>query len=172
MRSRTTLSWAAVGAFAVSTLMAAPAMAAPGNGNGVRVPLVVPGIFVVATCADGGTVSGPLEGTIVRHEKVDRDGYVVKEILNMEYKMTWTLSTTGESVSPHGTRHIVLDYVNGTFSDSGTYRTLTAPREGFVLKVAGRLVEDLETEELISKAGPSVAETDELVCALFGLEGV
>lgn len=89
----------------------------------------------------------------------------------MEYKMTWTLSTTGESVYPHGTRHIVLDYAKGIYSDSGSYRTLTAAGQGVVLKVAGRIVEDVETEELISKVGPSVAESNDLVCAVFGQEG-
>lgn len=169
MRTRTT-SLAAAATLAATTFLTTPAVAAPGDGNGVRVPLVLPAV-TVATCKGGETVSGPLEGTIVRHEKFDNDGNLVRVTLNMEYKMTWTLSTTGESVYPHGTRHIVLDFANGIYTDSGNYRTLTVAGKGAVLKWAGRTVENLETEELISKVGPAVAESDDLVCALFGLEG-
>ena len=158
-------------ATATAALAATPALAGPDNGNGARQPLGGFGDVVVATCSDGGTVFGPLEGSFVRHEKYDQDGNLVRVTFNMEYKMTWTLSTTGESVYPHGTRHIVLNFADGISTESGSYRTLTVAGEGAVLKWAGRTVEDLETEELISKVGPAVAESDDLVCGLFGLEG-
>jgi hypothetical protein len=167
LRTITTLA----AATAAAALAATPALAGPDNGNGARQPLSGFGDVVVATCADGGTVSGPLDGSIVRHSRYDQDGNLVRLTLNMEYKMTWTLSTTGESVYPHGTRHIVLNFADGISTDSGNFRTLTATGEGAVLKWAGRTVEDLETEELISKVGPAVAESDDLVCGLFGLEG-
>lgn len=97
--------------------------------------------------------------------------------LNMEYKMTWTLDTTGESVYPHGTRHLVLDFVKGTFTETGNYRTLTVAGEGRVLKYAGRAVSLLDSEIPFWKSGPDIADIgvpevdNDLVCGVFGLDG-
>lgn len=164
-RTRTTLAaGAAVAAFA--GFLAMPAAHA---GNRTELPDF--GDVVVAECADGGQVTGPLEGSISRHPKFDREGNMISLSLNMEYKMTWTLSTTGESVHPHGTRHIVFDFVNGTGTDTGNYRTLTIAGEGRVLKSAGRTISDLESEEILFKSGPNIVEDNDLVCTLFDVEG-
>lgn len=54
MRTRTRTSLAAATALTATTLLTTPALGAQGDGNGVRVPLVVPGTVVVATA--------PMEG--------------------------------------------------------------------------------------------------------------
>lgn len=161
-----------------ASLVATPALAAPGdNGQGRRVAISGHEGVIVATCADGGEVTGPMEGYVTVIESLDAEGNLVMLRLTMEYKMTWTLSTTGESLYPHGTRHLVFDYVDGTFTESGTMRTLTVAGEGAVLKYAGHEVRDLWTFELISKAGPDLADIgdpafdNDLVCALYGQDG-
>lgn len=177
MLRKTAMTAAATLATAAS-LVAAPALAAPGDhGQGRRVAITGHDGFIVATCADGGVVTGPMEGYVTMLETLDDAGNLLMLRLTMEYKMTWTLSTTGESLYPHGTRHLVFDYVDGTFTESGTIRTLTVAGEGAVLKYAGHEVRDLGTFELISKAGPDLADIgdpdydNDLVCGLFGQEG-
>jgi hypothetical protein len=131
---------------------------------------------VVAECADGAQVDGPLEGSYSEHPRFDRQGNLISVALTMEYKMTWTLSTTGASVYPHGTRHLVFDFVEGTITETGNYRTLTVSGEGRVLKYAGRSVLDLATGAM-AKSGPAVADIgipevdNDLVCGLFGVDG-
>lgn len=131
---------------------------------------------IVAWCADGAHVDGPLDGSYSEHSRFHRQGNLISLALTMEYKMTWTLSTTGASVYPHGTRHLMLDFIEGTITDTGNYRTLTVEGEGRVLKHAGRSVLDLATGEM-TKSGPDVADIgipevdNDLVCGLFGVDG-
>ncbi|WP_401000558.1 hypothetical protein [Agromyces sp. GXQ0307] len=165
---------------AALALCAAPAAhAAPGNGNGGgnRVDIGDHDGIVVATCADGGIVSGPLEGYASFHERTDRDGNVVSLAIAMEYKMTWTLSTTGESVYPHGTRRLLIEFDEGTITDTGAYRTLTLAGQGAVLNYAGISVYDLATDDVLYHRGPAVADSadeaasNDLVCGIFGVDG-
>ena len=131
---------------------------------------------VVAECADHAQVDGTLDGSYSAHPRFDEQANLISLALTMEYKMTWTLSTTGASVHPHGTGHLVFDYVEGTITETGNFRTLTVAGEGRVLKYAGRSVLDLATGEMV-KSGPDVADIgvpevdNDLVCGLFGVAG-
>lgn len=162
---------------AALTVVAAPAAsAAPGTGN--RVFIGDHNDIVVAECADGGSVMGPLIGYASFHERVDRDGNVISLSIAMEYKMTWTLSTTGESVYPHGTRRLLFDFDAGTITDTGNYRKLTLAGEGAVLNYAGISIYDLATDKTLYHRGPAVSDTtpddpasNDLVCGLFGVDG-
>ncbi|WP_430646795.1 hypothetical protein [Agromyces sp. GXS1127] len=171
------IALAASGALALLSAPVAHAAPGNGNGNGNRVDIGDHEGIVVATCADGGIVSGPLEGYASFHERVDRDGNVVSLAIAMEYKMTWTLSTTGESVYPHGTRRLLLEFAEGTITDSGAYRTLTLAGHGAVLNYAGISVYDMATDEVLLHKGPSVSDSadveasNDLVCGLFGVDG-
>lgn len=153
-------------------------LAAPAAHAGNRTPIGGDHEFVVvAECADGAQVDGTLDGEYSEHWRFDKAGSPLSLSYMMEYKMTWTLSSTGESVYPHGTRHIVFDYVDGTLTDTGNYRTLTVAGEGRVLKKTGREVLDMATWERLSKSGPDVADIgvpeldNPLVCGLFGVDG-
>jgi hypothetical protein len=161
---------------AVGIALALVLASAPAAHAGNRQDIGDHGDVVVAECADGGNVTGPLEGSVSFHERLAKDGSLMALSLSMEYKMTWTLSTTGQSVYPHGTRHLVFDFADGTVTESGNYRTLTVAGEGRVLKYAGRSVLDLESGEWWKK-GPDVADIgdpsfdNDLVCSLFGIDG-
>src|SRR5215211_7489379 len=61
---------------------------------------------------------------------------------------------TGKSIPVNGVRHIVFDFVNGTFTETGVLRHVTVPGQGIVLHESGRIVSGLESEELIFEAGP------------------
>ncbi|MBM7504749.1 hypothetical protein ACFPER_16285 [Agromyces aurantiacus] len=162
-------------AAALALLAATPANAAPGNGN--RVDIGDHDGIVVATCADGGVVSGPLDGSASFHETFDREGDLVSLAIAMEYKMTWTLSTTGETLSPHGTRRLLIEFDEGTITDTGNYRKLTIAGEGAVLNYAGISIFDFATGETLYHRGPDVADSEDveasndLVCGLYGLDG-
>ncbi len=173
---RTRIITALAASTAAAALGASPALAGPDNGKGARFDISDHGACtIVATCADGATVTGPMDGEAVMHERFDQDGNLVQMSLNMEYRMTWTLSTAGESVYPHGTRRLVFDFVDGTITESGSYRLLTVAGQGSVLKWAGRTLMDLDSN-IIDKVGPAIADwhpetSDDLVCAVFGQEG-
>ena len=107
-------------------------VAIPTAHAGNRTDLPSFGDVVVAECADDAHVTGPLKGSLSRHARFDKEGNLVSLSLMMEYKMTWTLSTTGQSVYPHGTRHLVFDFADGTVTESGNFRTLTVAGEGRV----------------------------------------
>lgn len=91
--------------------------------------------------------------------------------------MVWTLSSIGESVHPHGTRHLVFGHVAGTATVTGDHRTYTVAGEGRVLKHADRVVSDISTWGTMSKSGPDVADIgvpefdDPLACGPFGVSG-
>lgn len=69
MHTRTTTSLAAAAALAATALVATPAVAGPDNGKGARFDISDHGAgTIVATCADGGTVTGPMDGEAVMHE--------------------------------------------------------------------------------------------------------
>lgn len=53
-----------------------------------------------------------------------------------------------------GERLIVDDYEAGTRTETGTLRRTTAKGEGIVLQQAGKLVTDLDSNEILEVAGP------------------
>ncbi|MGR2753884.1 hypothetical protein [Agromyces arachidis] len=176
MHRNDVLAMAAAGAACALALLApSAAHAAPGNGN--RVDIGSHDDIVVATCADGSTVQGPLDGEASFHERWDEEGNLVSLAIAMEYKMTWTLSSTGESVHPHGTRRLLIEFAEGTVTDTGSYRNLTIAGEGAVLNYAGISVYDFATDEVLYHRGPAIADgedvsaSNDLVCGLFGLDG-
>jgi hypothetical protein len=179
-RSRRTRATALTGAIlataTLSLLGAAPASAAPGE-HGNRIDIGDHDGIIVATCADGSTVAGPLDGEASFHERFDRDGNLVSLAIAMEYKMEWTLSSTGETLYPHGTRRLLIEFEEGTITDTGNYRKLTIAGEGAVLNYAGISIYDLVTEEVLYHKGPDVADggdvaaSNDLVCGLYGLDG-
>jgi hypothetical protein len=172
--ARPFLMTAAIGC-ALAFCAPSAAHAFPGNGN--RVDIGSHDDIVVATCADGSTVQGPLEGQASFHERWDKAGNLVSLAIAMEYKMTWTLSSTGETLSPHGTRRLLIEFEKGTVTDSGSYRKLTIAGEGAVLNYAGISIYDLATEQTLYHKGPDVADgadisaSNDLVCGLYGLDG-
>lgn len=159
-------------------LTAVPAHGVAASPHGNRVDIGDHDDVIVATCANGATVAGPLQGSASIHETIDKQGNFVSVAIAMEYKMTWTLSTTGESVHPHGTRRILIEFDKGTVTDSGNYRKLTIAGQGAVLNYAGFSIYDLATDEVLYHRGPDVADggrdvaaSNDLVCGLFGLDG-
>lgn len=167
----------ATSTLAVTAAMALATAASPPAQAGARIDMDDHSYVVVAECADGAQVNTTLTGGYSEHPRFDEQGNLTRLALNMQYTMTWTLSSTGASVHPHGTRHVVFDLVAGTITDTGNYRTLTIAGQGRVLKYAGRTVLDLQTGQLLSKSGPDVADIgvpeldNNLVCGLFGVDG-
>ena len=174
---RRALVAATVAACAVLTAPAASAAPGNGSGGGNRVDIGDHDGIIVATCADGGIVSGPLEGYASFQERTNRDGDVISLAIAMEYKMTWTLSTTGQTLYPHGTRRLLVEFAEGTITDTGNYRKLTIAGEGAVLNYAGISIYDFATDEILYHRGPDVADSadtaasNDLVCGLYGLNG-
>jgi hypothetical protein len=171
---RTSLRTAAAAASSAALLLAAAPAAQAGN----RQPIPEEHLTVhLATCADGGTVDGTGTGSFSEHSTFADDGTLIRYTLTINFSGPWTYSTTGESVTPHGAQRISFDFVNGTVTETGNYRTLTVAGEGWQLKSAGRTVRDLATGEVISESGPKVSDIgvpevdNDLVCGLFGVDG-
>jgi hypothetical protein len=130
---------------------------------------------VVATCADGSEVGLGFDLTRNVHNFYDSDGELVRQSRNVNYVGTFENFGTGERYTFRGTRIVTFDFVNGTFTSRGNYRTVTMPGAGTVLHAAGIYVEDLDVEGLFyHQAGPNFDEWapggDAAVCSLFGLE--
>jgi len=156
---------------AVSLLMlAAPAAAAE---NQTRVAVSFPPDEVVATCSNGAEIG--LGFDIVRnvHSYYDETNNLVKESRNINYTGVFQNLSTGEQYTFQGTRHVTFDFVAGTFTSTGNYRTVTQPGIGTVLHSAGREVFDLLDEIIIFQSGPKYDELNDGaaadICGLFGL---
>jgi hypothetical protein len=130
---------------------------------------------VVATCADGSEIG--LGFDLVRnvHDHYDRDGELVVQRRNVNYIGIFENLDTGERYTFRGTRIATFDFVDGTFTSTGNYRTVTMPGAGVVLHSTGISVKDLDVEGLFyHQAGPKLDEWvagSDAVCSLFGLEG-
>jgi hypothetical protein len=84
----------------------------------------------------------------------DRDGNLVREVRQVHFVGTDTNDENGTSLRDTGERHIVLDFVNDTFSESGVLRHVTVPGSGIVLHESGRLILSLSDDSVIFMAGP------------------
>ena len=84
----------------------------------------------------------------------DRDGSLVRTVIHVHFVGTATNESTGASLPVNGQRHIVLDYVDGTFTETGVLRHVTAPGQGIVLHEAGRIVLGLTDDAVLFEAGP------------------
>jgi hypothetical protein len=129
---------------------------------------------IVAVCDDGAEIG--LGFDLVRnvHTYDDRAGDTVRESRNVNYTGIFENFATGERYEFRGTRIVTMDFVEGTFTSRGNYRTVTMPGAGIVLHTAGMYVEDLDVEGLFHReAGPRLDEWteggSEAVCSLFGL---
>ena len=162
-RQRTALAVATAGA--ALALVAAPASAGP------REPISGHDPFVIATCAGGEEVVAGVVGWVNNsRDLVDPDGNVTGTVINISYRLSSTLSSTGEVFWSKGTARIALDFLDGSVTETGNSRTLALPGQGWVIKSAGRSISDLNTGTVVWKAGPADSEDASLLCGLFGLE--
>jgi hypothetical protein len=164
LRAITTATAAALATAAVALLPAAPASAAS-----ARVPIGDHPPYVGAVCSGGEEILFSVDS-----------GYAVTRAtesgvaVNMTYRLSYTLLSSGEVVGARGARRIVLDFAAGTITESGNYRSLQLPGEGWVMKGAGRKVWDMTAPESappVWEAGPTLSVEDEvsLACRIFGL---
>ena len=161
---------AAVGAVACVIASTGPAAAAE-NTN--RVVLSFPADEVVATCSNGDQIGLGFDLVRNTHTYLDAAGEPVKESRNVNYTGIFANLATGERYTFQGTRNVTFDFVAGTFTSTGNYRTVTQPGEGTTLHYAGREVIDLIDDAVLFQSGPKY---DELgagavsdICGLFGL---
>ena len=101
-------------------------------------------------------------------EYVDRDGNVLRTVRHVRFRGTATNDATGGTLAVNGVRHLVEDYVNGTFTETGVLRHVTAPGSGNVLHESGRLVEGVDG---LIFAGPKQLFAGELEAFCEALAG-
>jgi hypothetical protein len=70
----------------------------------------------------------------------DDNGIVLREVIEAHFVGTATNDSTGHYLPVAGERHIVWDFVAGTWTETGTLRHVTVPGEGVVLLQSGRIV--------------------------------
>jgi hypothetical protein len=112
------------------------------------------------SCAFGFTERYAIRRTIV--EVYDDAGELLRERITVKFTGSETHHDTGGTLPIDGTRNIVADHEAGTWTESGVMRHVTAPGEGIVLQDAGRVVEGLESEELIEMAGHHQLRTGDM----------
>ena len=96
-----------------------------------------------ATCTPFGyafTVSYRYEVRRTITEFTDGDGNVLREVIEAHFVGTATNDSTGKALPVDGERHIVWDFVAGTWTETGTLRHVTVPGSGVLLLQSGRIV--------------------------------
>ena len=96
-----------------------------------------------ATCRPSGytfTVSFRYEVRRTITQFADNDGNVLREVIEAHFVGTATNDVTGQSLPTDGERHIVWDFGDGTWTETGTLRHVAVPGEGVVLLQSGRIV--------------------------------
>jgi hypothetical protein len=73
-------------------------------------------------------------------EFVDDDGNVIREVIEARFVGTATNNATGKVLSVDGERHIIWDFVENTWTETGTLRHTTVAGSGVVLLQSGRIV--------------------------------
>lgn len=127
----------------------------------------------VATC-EGGVQIG-LGFDIVRnvHDYSDSSGTIVRERRNVNFIGIFSVMGTDQTYTFQGARIVTQDFVTGTFTSVGNYRTVTQPGTGIVFHAAGREMFD-ENFDLVFSAGPKYDEASPAaqsdICGLFGLQ--
>jgi hypothetical protein len=127
--------------------------------------------FVDTESCPGLSILNEIEGTRSRTLFYDRDGNETRLVIHVRYRLSFTNIANGVTLTSPGVRNIELDFVNNTFTDTGVYRNVVAPGEGTVLHQSGRLVETLDTEELIAMSGPHDEYVGELARFCSALAG-
>ena len=85
----------------------------------------------------------------------DHEGNLVREVRHVRFVGTATNDVTGKMIPVTGVRHLVFDFVAGTFTETGVLRHVTVPSAGIVLHESGRIVLPLEEGlEPLFVAGP------------------
>jgi hypothetical protein len=96
-----------------------------------------------ATCKPSGYTFGVSYHYDVRRsitEFTDNDGNVIREVIEAHFVGTATNDATGSALPVAGERHIVWDFVESTWTETGTLRHTTIPGSGVVLLQSGRIV--------------------------------
>ena len=96
-----------------------------------------------ATCEPFGyafTVSYRYDVRRTITEFVDDEGNVLREVIEAHFVGTATNDVTGNALPADGERHIVWDFVAGTWTETGTLRHVPVPGSGVVLLQSGRIV--------------------------------
>jgi hypothetical protein len=124
--------------------------------------------FVDTEECPGLSILNEGEGTRSRTLYFDQDGNETRLVILVRYRLWFTNLANGITLTTAGARHIEVDFVNSTWTETGLYRNVTAQGEGSVLHVSGRSVEDLETEELLQLSGPHEGVLAQYCPALAG----
>ena len=106
-------------------------------------------------------------------DDTDESGAVIREVLHVNFVGTATNDATGKVLPVDGSRHLVFDFVAGTFTETGVLRHVTARGEGIVLHQSGRVVLPLTEEPAppLFEAGPhqlGAGDLEEFCAALAG----
>ena len=70
----------------------------------------------------------------------DQEGTLLREVVHVRFVGTATNDVTGKTIPVVGVRHLVFDFVNETFTETGVLRHVTVPGQGIVLHESGRFV--------------------------------
>src|SRR5262245_60209035 len=142
--TKITHRWTVALAVAVSTAAALAGAAFADSPNVLeRNHTYVREVPHAATCTPFGyafTVSYRYEVRRTITEFADNDGNVLREVIEAHFVGTATNDTTGRALRVAGERHIVWDFLAGTWTETGTLRHVTVPGSGVVLLQSGRIV--------------------------------
>jgi len=70
----------------------------------------------------------------------DQEGNLLREVVHVRFIGTATNDVTGKTIPVVGVRHLIFDFVNETFTETGVLRHVTVPGQGIVLHESGRLI--------------------------------
>jgi hypothetical protein len=84
----------------------------------------------------------------------DQAGTLVREARHLIFTGSQTNDETGTSLPVNGTFRQVFDFVNGTFTSTGSLRHVTVPGSGIVLNESGRTIIDMADDSILFMAGP------------------
>lgn len=104
-------------------------------------------------CADF-TVTSRFDVRRTITQYFDQSGALVREVRHVLFTGSQTNDANGTSLPVNGTFHIVIDFVAGTFTATGSARHVTVPGSGIVLHDSGRTVSALSDDTSLFMAGP------------------
>ena len=70
----------------------------------------------------------------------DQEGNLLREVVHVRFIGTATNDVTGKTIPVVGVRHLIFDFVNETFTETGVLRHVTVPGQGIVLHESGRFI--------------------------------
>jgi hypothetical protein len=137
--------------FAV-VMLAAPAAAAT--------PLVlerhniIARLFPSEPLCDDFTVTSEFQVSRSIVQYYDQSGALLREVRHIFFTGTQTNDATGTWLPVDGNFHQVFNFVDGTFTTTGSGRHVTLPGSGIVLHDSGRIVINMADESALFLAGP------------------